>query len=233
VTRNLSGAGAKNWPAGTPYQVRGVAGDGWIELNAFNTPRMSIFSQGSAYNNSTRIDPDRAPGRDAERLERDRVLCRRRDELLSMGRNEFQGCWRGLSDRRQRDHARQRAVAYDASGSLKFNRDGAFGVGAANVFGLVVAEQRRRVSRSCPRKLRRSRRIARRGFRESLASISRQRVGRLVRRLAHLRQRRHRSGSDQRSAFLTSRSLRTQFQRRRGCLSEAAAFVSAIGRVST
>jgi hypothetical protein len=55
VTRNLSGAGAKNWPAGTPYQVRGVAGDGWLELNAFDTPRMSIFSQGSAYNNSTEL----------------------------------------------------------------------------------------------------------------------------------------------------------------------------------
>jgi hypothetical protein len=55
VTRNLSGAGAKNWPVNTPYQVRGVAGDGWIELNAFDTPRMSVFSQGSAYNNSTEL----------------------------------------------------------------------------------------------------------------------------------------------------------------------------------
>lgn len=52
VTRNLSGTGAKNWPAGTPYQVRGVAGDGWLELNAFDTPRFSVFTQGSAYNNS-------------------------------------------------------------------------------------------------------------------------------------------------------------------------------------
>jgi hypothetical protein len=55
VTRNLSGAGAKNWPANTPYQVRGVSGDGWIELNAFDTPRMSVFSQGSAYNNSSEL----------------------------------------------------------------------------------------------------------------------------------------------------------------------------------
>jgi hypothetical protein len=53
VTRNLSGGGAKNWAKGTPYAVRGVAGDGWLELNAFDTPRMSIFTQGSLYNNST------------------------------------------------------------------------------------------------------------------------------------------------------------------------------------
>lgn len=53
VTRNLSGIGAKNWALGTPYQVRGVAGDGWLELNAFDTPRMSVFTQGSLYNNST------------------------------------------------------------------------------------------------------------------------------------------------------------------------------------
>lgn len=53
VTRNLSGIGAKNWPDGTPYAVRGVAGDGWIELNAFDTPRLSLFTQGSLYNNST------------------------------------------------------------------------------------------------------------------------------------------------------------------------------------
>lgn len=53
VTRNLSGLGAKNWAKGTPFQVRGVAGDGWLELNAFDTPRMSVFTQGSTYNNST------------------------------------------------------------------------------------------------------------------------------------------------------------------------------------
>jgi hypothetical protein len=53
VTRNLSGLGAKNWAVGTPYQVRGVSGDGWIELNAFDTPRLSIFTQGSTYNTLT------------------------------------------------------------------------------------------------------------------------------------------------------------------------------------
>lgn len=53
VTRNLSGAGAKNWAKGTPFQVRGVSGDGWLELNAFDTPRFSVWTQGSAYNNST------------------------------------------------------------------------------------------------------------------------------------------------------------------------------------
>lgn len=52
VTRNLSGAGAKFWATGTPYMVRGVSGDGWVELNAFDTPRMSVWTQGSAYNNS-------------------------------------------------------------------------------------------------------------------------------------------------------------------------------------
>jgi hypothetical protein len=52
VTRNLSGIGAKNWAMGTAYAVRGVAGDGWLELNAFDTPRMSVLTQGSAYNNS-------------------------------------------------------------------------------------------------------------------------------------------------------------------------------------
>lgn len=32
--------------------MRGVAGDGWIELNAFDTPRFSVFAQGTLYNNS-------------------------------------------------------------------------------------------------------------------------------------------------------------------------------------
>lgn len=53
VTRNLSGIGAKHWGDGTPFMVRGVAGDGWLELNAYDTPRMSLFTQGSLYNNST------------------------------------------------------------------------------------------------------------------------------------------------------------------------------------
>lgn len=52
VTRDLASTGAKDWPNGTPYAVRGVSGDGWVELNAFDTPRMSVFTQGSAYNNS-------------------------------------------------------------------------------------------------------------------------------------------------------------------------------------
>lgn len=52
VTRDLSGIGAKNWTKGTPFAVRGVSGDGWVELNAYDTPRMSVFTQGSNYNNS-------------------------------------------------------------------------------------------------------------------------------------------------------------------------------------
>lgn len=55
VTRNLSGAGAKNWAKSTPYAVLGVSGDGWVELNAFDTPRLSVWTQGSAYNNSTEV----------------------------------------------------------------------------------------------------------------------------------------------------------------------------------
>jgi hypothetical protein len=53
VTRNLSGLGAKDWATGTPFMVRGVTGDGWLELNAFDTPRLSVYTQGSLYNNST------------------------------------------------------------------------------------------------------------------------------------------------------------------------------------
>lgn len=53
VTRNLSGAGAQNWPAGTAFAVLGVAGDGRIELDAFDPARISFLTQGSAYNNST------------------------------------------------------------------------------------------------------------------------------------------------------------------------------------
>ena len=52
VTRNLSGAGAKNWAMGVPFMVRGVSGDGWVEMQAYDSPRLSVWKQGSAYNNS-------------------------------------------------------------------------------------------------------------------------------------------------------------------------------------
>jgi hypothetical protein len=55
VTRNLSGGGAKNWAMGVPFAVLGVAGDGWVEQSAYTTPRLSVWKQGSAYNNSTEL----------------------------------------------------------------------------------------------------------------------------------------------------------------------------------
>ena len=50
VTRNVDGSGANNWPAGTPFLVLGTEGDGRIELNAYDTPRIQILQQGAAYN---------------------------------------------------------------------------------------------------------------------------------------------------------------------------------------
>ncbi len=53
VTRNLDGSGANDWPAGTPYLVLGATGDGRIELNAYDTPRIQIVEQGATYNAQT------------------------------------------------------------------------------------------------------------------------------------------------------------------------------------
>jgi hypothetical protein len=52
VTRDLAGAHATDpaWPAGTPYLVLGQAGAGRVELNAYDTPRISLIRQGAAYN---------------------------------------------------------------------------------------------------------------------------------------------------------------------------------------
>ncbi len=50
VTRNLDGSGANIWAAGTPYAVFGQNGNGRIELNAYNTPRISMITQGATYN---------------------------------------------------------------------------------------------------------------------------------------------------------------------------------------
>ncbi len=52
VTRDEAGAHATDpvWPDGTPYAVLGQAGNGWIQLDATTTPRMSVFTLGSAYN---------------------------------------------------------------------------------------------------------------------------------------------------------------------------------------
>ena len=44
VTRNLDGSGANAWPAGSVYANYGTTGNGRIELNAYDTPRISVFS---------------------------------------------------------------------------------------------------------------------------------------------------------------------------------------------
>lgn len=53
VTRNLDGSGANDWPAGAPYSVLGTDGSGRIELNAYDTPRISVIRQGATYNAQT------------------------------------------------------------------------------------------------------------------------------------------------------------------------------------
>lgn len=55
VTRNLDGSGADAWPAESVYFVRGKAGDGWLELTASGEQRMSVFTQGAAWNQNTEV----------------------------------------------------------------------------------------------------------------------------------------------------------------------------------
>ena len=55
VTRDLDGSGANDWAKGTPFVVLGQAGDGRIELNAYDTPRIQLLKQGSTYNAQTEI----------------------------------------------------------------------------------------------------------------------------------------------------------------------------------
>lgn len=55
VTRNVDGSGANAWAAGTVYLVLGNTGSGRIELNSNSTPRISLITQGSAYNTQTEI----------------------------------------------------------------------------------------------------------------------------------------------------------------------------------
>ena len=55
VTRNLDGSGANAWAAGTPGAVLGQTGNGRIELNAYDTPRVSIIKQGATYNAQTEV----------------------------------------------------------------------------------------------------------------------------------------------------------------------------------
>lgn len=50
VTRSLDPSGANDWPQGTVYLVLGQSGNGRIELNANDTPRISLIIQGTTYN---------------------------------------------------------------------------------------------------------------------------------------------------------------------------------------
>ena len=55
VTRNLDGSGANAWPAGSVFAVLGYNGNGRIELNAYDTPRINILTQGTVYNSQTEL----------------------------------------------------------------------------------------------------------------------------------------------------------------------------------
>jgi len=44
VTRDLDGTGANDWQTGTVFANYGQTGDGRIELNAYDSPRISVFS---------------------------------------------------------------------------------------------------------------------------------------------------------------------------------------------
>jgi hypothetical protein len=55
VTRNLDGSGPNAWPQGSPYANLGYNGDGRIELNAYDTPRISMVRQGTSYNTQTEM----------------------------------------------------------------------------------------------------------------------------------------------------------------------------------
>jgi hypothetical protein len=57
VTRDMAGAHVTDpaWADGTPYALLGTTGDGRIELNAYDTPRISLISQGATYNAQTEL----------------------------------------------------------------------------------------------------------------------------------------------------------------------------------
>jgi hypothetical protein len=151
VTRDLDGSGANDWAAGTPYAVRGVAGDGWLELNAFDTPRLSVFTQGSLYNNSTeslRIGhltgmPNSSSGIGA---------------YMGDATNYFRWDGSALTVKSSGATIDSSGLtlgpvgpsAYDATSAVKFARETSFGAGAGNVNALVVSGLRRRLSGSLP-----------------------------------------------------------------------------------
>jgi hypothetical protein len=55
VTRDVDGSGANTWPNGAPFAAFGQEGDGRIELNAYDTPRISILKHGATYNAQTEL----------------------------------------------------------------------------------------------------------------------------------------------------------------------------------
>jgi hypothetical protein len=55
VTRDLDGSGANAWAKGSAFLVLGTTGDGRIELNAYDTPRIQLLTQGAAWNTATEV----------------------------------------------------------------------------------------------------------------------------------------------------------------------------------
>jgi hypothetical protein len=57
VTRDVAGAHGTDpaWADGIPYALLGTTGDGRIELNAYDSPRIALISQGATYNAQTEL----------------------------------------------------------------------------------------------------------------------------------------------------------------------------------
>ena len=55
VVRDLDGSGANDWVEGSVFLVLGESGDGRIELNAYDTPRIQMIQQGETYNQQKEI----------------------------------------------------------------------------------------------------------------------------------------------------------------------------------
>lgn len=55
ITRDLDGSGANAWVAGASWADFGYNGNGRIELNAYDTPRISLLTQGTVYNSQTEV----------------------------------------------------------------------------------------------------------------------------------------------------------------------------------
>lgn len=55
VVRDLDGSGANDWVEGSVFLELGESGDGRIELNAYDTPRIQMIQQGETYNQQKEI----------------------------------------------------------------------------------------------------------------------------------------------------------------------------------